>query len=463
MLDGQKKLTSAVESVKVEQNYLKREIQDRLPEFVLTKSPTVLGLEQRQFARANNLIRLFIPTNDAAVLTEDENAKLGSMSESSLQGFICEKLRILVKGRVVARCENNAWLETASKSQETRLKPDSLIMNKAFLKEIGETGKPGQVLYGIPAHKSLYRGTNIVDFKPANSSHAFGELVNHLQHLEANAVASTKETNFVVDGALAHKEGIELVTVSRGQVVCLESILWTAGGSAAKLSEYFGAEKNPIALALNDLLEISELKLYETVTCKARFLGVGGTGSVFRVDRSKNVRGGMALKVAAGQANVVRLKWEFQNNQMVAERAADVIVKATKIFLSRKTGAAGLLMEEVGREVESTDFDRALAALASLHEAGFSHGDARRQNLLVCSRTLKWCDLQCSEDISESGNEVKTNNFSQDISTLLHSFGKELHSPLDKDLLEKYVSYVSKENLGALVAKSLAIQGSDGQ
>ncbi len=267
-------------------------------------------------------------------------------------------------------------------------------------------------------------------------------------------------------GALAHNDGIELVILSRGNVVYLESILWTAGGSAARLSDFFEVEKNPIALALNDILEISKLKLYDNNNCKARFLGVGGTGSVFWVDRSQSVRRGMALKVAAGTNNVVRLKYEFRNNQMVAERAADVIVKAIELFHSRKSEAAGLLMEEVGREVAATELDKALEALASLHKAGFRHGDARRQNLLFCSKILKWCDLQCTEDISELENEVKTEEIYQDISTLLHSFGKELDNPLDKDLLEKYIADVSKVNLEALVAKSLAIQsvlmGSDG-
>ncbi len=49
-------------------------------------------------------------------------------------------------------------------------------------------------------------------------------------------------------------------------------------------------------------------------------------------------------------------------------------------------------------------------------------------------------------------------NFSKDISTLLQSFGKKVDNPLDKDLLEKYVSDVSMESLRALVAKSIAFQ-----
>jgi tRNA A-37 threonylcarbamoyl transferase component Bud32 len=100
---------------------------------------------------------------------------------------------------------------------------------------------------------------------------------------------------------------------------------------------------------------------------------------------------------------------------------------------------------------------RALEALASLHKAGFSHGDARRQNLLICSGKLKWCDLQFALDISDMGQETTTRMFSEDISTLMQSFGQALHCiQLDEDLLKKYVSDVSTENLQALVAESEA-------
>jgi hypothetical protein len=189
--DGQKYLVDGQKSLDAKLNSLEREVQDRLPEYILTKSPALLGLEQRKFVLANNLYRIFIPTNSAAVLTDAENTALKSMSEKALQEFICGKLQNLVKNRVVVRSDTNQWLETASKHSKTKLKPDVLIINRAFLKEIGESG---QVLQGIPAHRSLYLGTDLVDFKKINGSDAFGELVNHLQHLEANIVAFTKES-----------------------------------------------------------------------------------------------------------------------------------------------------------------------------------------------------------------------------------------------------------------------------
>jgi hypothetical protein len=275
--------------------------------------------------------------------------------------------------------------------------------------------------------------------------------------LYANAFPFNKENPFAVKGALAHRRGIELVTLSHNNVVHLEPLSWTAGGSAARLAEFFSDERNPIALALNDLLDKSNLKLYERGP-PSRFLGMGGTGSVFLVDWSQGgARRGMALKVAAGAINVGRLSSEFHNNRKVAERAADVIVKATDLFISEVTEAAGFLMEEVGREVDLVDLERALEALASLHKAGFCHGDARRQNLLTCLGKLKWCDLQLALDISTMREGAARRKFSDDVSTLLKSFGVAVRGhQLDEVLLKEYASNVSTESLRALVAKSVA-------
>ena len=133
-----------------------------------------------------------------------------------------------------------------------------------------------------------------------------------------------------------------------------------------------------------------------------------------------------------------------------------MIVKATDLFISEVTEAAGFLMEEVGREVDLKDLDRALEALASLHKAGFCHGDARRQNLLTCLGKLKWCDLQLALDISTMREAATKRKFSDDISTLLESFGVALRdNQLDEVLLKEYVSNVSKENLLALVSKAV--------
>jgi hypothetical protein len=187
ILDKLTSLEVGQKSLEVGQSYLKREIQERLR----ANSPAQLGLEQREFVRANNLIRIFVPTKAAAVLTDDEKNMLEEMDESSLQEFIFGKLQKLVKGRVVARSENYGWIETASKN--SLLKSDALIINRAFLKV---EGGAGQVLRGIPAHKSLFWGTDLVDFKKDNTSFALGELINHLQHLEANAVPFTGKIPF---------------------------------------------------------------------------------------------------------------------------------------------------------------------------------------------------------------------------------------------------------------------------
>ena len=126
-----------------------------------------------------------------------------------------------------------------------------------------------------------------------------------------------------------------------------------------------------------------------------RFLGVGGTGCVFRVSSDQGgTRAGLALKVVVGKRNIAQLEGEFSRNQMVAKRAGDVIVKATILYATERKVSAGLLFDEVGRELESTDdnLKRGLEALLSLHQHGFHHGDARLANLLICFRNVKFND-----------------------------------------------------------------------
>jgi hypothetical protein len=274
----------------------------------------------------------FIPTNTAAFLSDTENSDVEKYNrENLLLELICGKLQGLVAGRVVARSDNDPWLKTSSKHTNMMLKPDALIINRAFLIDKGDKGGP--ILRGIPAHESLYYGTTLIDFKLVNSTKAFGELVIHLQHLFANALAFNKEGRFVVKGALAHKEGIELVTLAHGNVIKLESLLWTAGGSAARLSDFFSEELNPIARALNELLETANLNL-NLSAFRPCLLGIGGTGSVFLVNRSpEGSRREMALEIVAGKTNLLRLKLEWKMNAEVAERAADLIVKAPEFFL----------------------------------------------------------------------------------------------------------------------------------
>ena len=454
---GQESLRAGQESLRTGLEAVERCVEDRLPIIVLSKSPAQLGNEQLAFVNSNNLERTFAPTNGPPFLTPDEykNALL-IKDEGKLVEYICPKLDDLLPGRVVAVSQSDPWLESSKKFPQTNLKPDALAIHRAFLNE--KQNEASHLRRGSPAHKSLYLGTVLIDFKLEKDSTAFGELVNHLQHLFVGAEPYNPKP-FVVKGALAYKAGIDLVSMSNGNVFFLEHVSWTAGGSAGLLSSFF-AEENPTALVLNEALKEMDLKLYDVNRCHNRFLGVGGSGSVFWVDSAQGgARRGMALKVVTGPSNTLRLKAEYENNQAVALRAADVIVKATKMVRCVENDGAGLLMEEVGNEVEASDvnLDRGLGALVSLHKSGFSHGDARRQNLLNCLGRFKWCDLQFAVDMTAQSDKKKEIKFSEDLSTFLKSFGKALQgNQLDRDLLNKYMSDISVENIRALVLKSVA-------
>ena len=456
MRTGVQAMRTEVQTIRTDVRTVSKNVEtlkENLEETTLSKSATLEGNEQLFYVRSYGLEKTFAPNDGPAVLTPDEYSHVLRLeSEQSLVEFICPKLQLLSFGRVVALSQFDGWLETSKKIPRTYLKPDALIIHRAFLDEKENQGS--NLRRGKPAHPSLYLGTVLVDFKMENTTFAFGELVNHLKHLFVAAKPySTKP--FLVKGALAYKAGITLVTLSHN-VNYKEDISWSAAGSAEKLSSFF-AEDNPTALVLNSVLQKKDLILYDAKRCHNRFLGAGGTGSVFHVDCAQHpARRGMALKVVTGQANILRLQTEDQKNQQVALRAGDLIVKATSMISCLETDGAALLMEEVGHKVEEGNLQRGVDALVSLHKSGFCHGDARRQNLLNCLGSFKWCDLQFAHDLSGELADVKKKMISHDITEFLKSFQIKLRSDgIDEDLLDKYIADISAENINALVKKSV--------
>jgi hypothetical protein len=69
----------------------------------------------------------------------------------------------------------------------------------------------------------------------------------------------------------------------------------------------------------------------------------------------------------------------------------------------------------------------ALHALTELHQTGYWHGSARRDNMLTCGDRLKWCDVQragcCEKAAHQSDLLLKHDMFDADLKALLSSFG----------------------------------------
>ena len=85
-----------------------------------------------------------------------------------------------------------------------------------------------------------------------------------------------------------------------------------------------------------------------------------------------------------------------------------------------------MLMDEVGSQVsmmEKGGLSKALRALAELHQTGYWHGSARRDNLLACGDRLKWCDVQRADSDASTAYR-RHRKFEADLESLLRSFGR---------------------------------------
>jgi hypothetical protein len=193
------------------------------------------------------------------------------------------------------------------------------------------------------------------------------------------------------------------------------------------LAEFFASQ------GMDQLMRDMKLRLMGDSDC---VLGSGRLGSVFRVcaDDGRGAQACMALKVVFGSDNARRLENEFNMNQEICQCRPGVIVKAVafskRYDVHERDMMAGMLMDEVGSEVSATQKGgllSALHALTELHQTGYWHGSARRDNMLTCGDRLKWCDVQragCDEQAAHQSHRYwKHAMFEADLEALLRSFG----------------------------------------
>ena len=83
----------------------------------------LLSLESSSLSLLNDLERQYVPTNGAAILSQNEYAAVSRLTEEKkLLEFICEKLQRVVSGRVVARSEHDPWLEIQKSANQAKAK-----------------------------------------------------------------------------------------------------------------------------------------------------------------------------------------------------------------------------------------------------------------------------------------------------------------------------------------------------
>ena len=415
----------------------------------ISLSATDLGGIEIQKLEANGDLLTFQPTSGNSILSQDEATHVRTLtSEEDLVQFINLKLSSILKPRIVCSSEQYRWLWTSTRNVQTKLKPDTFVCYRGFVRMVDGSG--------VPAHDMILEGVNIVDYKLERTHRAFGELIIHLQSLHENIRQYCDKSHmFIVKGALACKDGIWLVRVEKTSVRDALKLSWTDAGGEAKLMAFF-EEENPIAKVAEELLTSFNKDLYTRTGTS--FLGIGGTGCVFLVnDREGNpqLRNAQAMKVVIGSSKIPLLKAEFAINKQMTESAGNFIMRASDIKC--QLGGAGMLMADVGTAIESNQLRKrrfALDSLSNLHIAGFYHGDARKQNLLECCGSYKWCDLQRAGSLVNLPNDFQVQeHLKHDIRTLLSSFGYEFVLDEHSDtLLRNYAKDMSNANLQSFVS-----------
>ena len=444
LVKGMAQLTTDIAEVKTDVAVLKT----KATETGISLSATDIGANEIEKLKRLGCFLKFQPQSGDSILTKEQYAFVNEQidSEKYLVDFINERLRPILKPRVLYSSEDLPWLWTSTRICRTKQKPDSFVCYRGVVlkKNVGT---------GVPAHEMLLEGLHIIDYKLERTDQAFGELVIHLQNLHANIRRHcSKDHLFVVKGALACKDGIWLVTVENTTVRHAETLSWIDQGGKNRLIEFF-AEENPIADVVEALLKLFCRDLYDRPSNSTPFLGIGGCGCVFAVCDldGHGRRDAEALKVVVGRPKIPLLKTEFSMNQTIAStEAGDIIVKASGMKIA--IDGAGMLMSEVGVKVQGQGLksrSKALDVLWKLHHAGFYHGDARMSNLLQCSSGYKWCDLQRAGSLAGLQAVQKQALLEYDIGCLVSSCGHEIpaSNDLSRNKLAAYSIAMSLDSL----------------
>ena len=255
---------------------LRQLVENRMPP-LSTPSLTAIGRRTLDILE-NSLLKFEPAAGGLSVLDTDENLMVLSMSSvHAFVDLICSKLQKLIPDRAVVSSEEFPWLQPPSDHSDDKQKPDVFIIHPALVES--KTGKrESETKFGIPAHRSLYVGMGIIDFKLEKTNKALGELVVHVQNLEYNIRRSDGSlVAATINSAFAHKGGILLLQFRGNCPYQGLELAWTDEGSAGVIQDFF-KETKPTAFVLNELLDEMKLNI-STIP----FLGIGGTGCVFRV------------------------------------------------------------------------------------------------------------------------------------------------------------------------------------
>ena len=384
-----------------------------------TISFSALGLRALEVLQELDRVEYFEGDEAAGppVLNAEQQALLaGCTSESEVVKYLTPFLWALRTASdcsedacryVLVNGENLAWLDdpVTPLPSNLRLKPD-LFRAPRICVEVHEgtrhQGSGDCYIFGRLADRQLQLDgcvDEVYEGKLLDLTHKdFGELVNYHQLIRG-----------VCRGMLFNGSHFWLYASLHGNAVQLVKGVWTAPGSASRIRRFFDEDKpQPKPLPLVPLLRhlLSVLRLRPAPKSGTAFLGGGGSGRVFAVERaepSAHAAERMALKVVVGGADALwvhSLTREFRAMQDAATRGAPVVPVVTDSLRLLDNAGGGYLLARCGTPFNATASRSACAAafesLAALHACDVLHGDARLPNLLRLDGAAAWVDLSAN-------------------------------------------------------------------
>jgi hypothetical protein len=351
-----------------------------------------------------------------AVLTAAQQAQLDAAArEDHEEGVVRFMMPVLAALRGCARgdvardacapvlvnSEHLPWLEHPAGGglSKLRLKPDLFRTWAPFIEERVRRGQQGEGpdhVFGVLAGAALQRAGCVKEVYEATR---FATLTR--AHFGGLCAYHDALGRGVCRGVLFGPQAFWLYKTVHASPVRLVRACWAEAGSADVFTSFFENDacdeldkpEPPLLALLRELLAT-----LGTALCAAadgrRYLGSGATGHVFAVCAPGGGAPARALKVVLS-ASAAGVAAEYERMGAAAAVGAPVVPPVDGSLIVAGAGG-GFLLSRVGAAAPAASASAsagAFAALAALHAAGVTHGDARLANLLDVDGELRWIDL----------------------------------------------------------------------